>query len=162
MLSIIVAIANNDAIGQGNRLLTYLPNDLKWFKKNTTGKTIIMGRKTFESLPNGALPKRKNIVLSQNADFKPDKCTIVNNFVDIWQHIDAQQENFVIGGAEIYKLFLSKVEKLYITKIHADFPDADVFFPKINFAEWKLLETIENKADEKHKYDFDFLIYERK
>ena len=161
MISIIVAIANNNAIGRGNRLLAYLPKDLKWFKKNTTGKTIVMGRKTFESLPNGALPNRKNVVLSQNVDFKADKCIIVNNFVDIWQHLDNQQENFVIGGAEIYKLFLPKAEKLYITKIYANFPDADVFFPEINFDEWELLETIENKVDEKHKYNFDFLIYER-
>jgi len=160
-ISIIVAIANNNAIGYKNNLLAYLPNDLKWFKNNTLNKTIIMGRKTFESLPNGALPKRKNVILTKNTDFKADNCIIVNNIVDIWQHLDYQQENFIIGGSEVYIQFIDKANKLYITRIHSDF-NADVFFPEINFDNWQLIEKIENKADEKHKYNFDFLIYNKR
>ncbi|MBN2662470.1 MAG: dihydrofolate reductase [Bacteroidales bacterium] len=159
-ISIIVAIANNNAIGFKNNLLTNLPNDLKWFKQNTLNKTIIMGRKTFESLPNGALPKRKNIVLTTNTNFIAENCIIVNKIDDIWQHLDNQSENFIIGGSEIYKQFINQAKKLYITRIYGDF-NADVFFPEINFNNWDLKEKIENKTDEKHKYDYDFFIYER-
>ncbi len=160
MLSIIVAIANRNAIGKSNRLLTHLPKDLKWFKQNTLNKTVLMGRKTYESLPNGALPKRKNIVLSRNVNFEAPNCVILNSFDDLEKYLLPDEENFIIGGAEIYKKLLPKADKLYITKIHADF-DADAFFPKINFDEWKLINKISNKADEKHKFDFDFLEYLR-
>lgn len=159
-ISIIVAIANNNAIGFKNKLLTYLPNDLKWFKKNTLNKTVIMGRKTFESLPTGALPNRKNIVLSKHSNFQAENCIIVNKVDDIWQHLDNQSENFIIGGSKIYKLFINQAKKLYITRIFGDF-NADVFFPEINFKNWVLKEKIENKADQKHKYDYDFYVYER-
>lgn len=159
-ISIIVAIANNNAIGFKNKLLTYLPNDLKWFKKNTLNKTVIMGRKTFESLPTGALPNRKNIVLSKHSNFQAENCIIVNKIDDIWQHIDNQSENFIIGGSNLYKQFINQTKKLYITRIFGDF-NADVFFPEINFKNWVLKEKIENKADQKHKYDYDFYVYER-
>ncbi|MBN2893546.1 MAG: dihydrofolate reductase [Bacteroidales bacterium] len=160
-LSIIVAIANNNAIGKDNNLLAYLSNDLKWFKKNTLDKTVIMGRKTFDSLPNGALPKRTNIVLTRNKDFKAENCIVLDDFQKVFNHLNQDAENFIMGGAEIYRHFLPFVDKLYITRIHADF-DADVFFPEINFDEWNLIEKIENKVDEKHKFDYDFLIYLRK
>lgn len=160
-LSLIVALANNNAIGKGNNLLTYLPNDLKWFKKNTLNKVIIMGRKTFESLPKGALPKRTNIVLTRNKDFNAENCIVLNDFQDVFQHLNPNEENLIIGGAEIYRKFLSVVDKLYITRIYADF-EADVFFPEIDLKGWNLIEKIENKADEKHKYNFDFFVYSRK
>lgn len=159
MLSIIVAIAENNAIGNKGNLLTYLPNDLKWFKKNTTGKTIIMGRKTFESLPNGALPNRKNIVLTNNPDFKAENCLVFNDYLELLENLDTNEDNLIIGGAEIYKLFFPLVDKLFITRIYADF-EADVFFPEINFEDWNLLEKTENKTDERHKFDFDFFVYE--
>ena len=160
MLSIIVAIAENNAIGNKGKLLTYLPGDLKWFKKNTTGKTIMMGRKTFESLPNGALPNRKNIVLSKNKDFSCENCIIFNDYLELLENLDITEEVFIIGGAEIYKLFLPLVKKIYITQIYAKF-DADVFFPEINFNNWKLLEKTENYKDKKHKYNYDFFVYEK-
>ncbi len=159
-LSIIVAIANNNAIGKNNKLLAYLPKDLKWFKKNTLNKTVIMGRKTFQSLPNGALPKRKNIVLTKKDDFKAQNCIVLNEFNKVFDFLNYNDENFIIGGAKIYEQFLPMVDKLYITRIYADLK-ADVFFPEINFNQWSLEEKIENKADKKHKYDFDFLIYSR-
>lgn len=160
-LAIIVAIADNNAIGKDGNLLIYLPKDLKWFKNTTLEHTIIMGRKTFESFPNGALPKRKNIVLTKNKNFFAKNITIINNFDDVWQELDKDNLNFVIGGAEIYKLFLPFAQKLIITRIHKSF-EADTFFPKIDFSEWNLVEKIENKKDEKNPVDFDFLIYERK
>jgi dihydrofolate reductase len=160
-LSIIVAIADNNAIGIENKLLCYLPNDLKWFKKITTNHTIIMGRKTFDSLPNGALPNRRNIVLSHCKQTKYDNCEVVNSLDELFTTINNQDENFVIGGAEIYRLLLPFVNKLYITKIHGTF-EADVFFPEIDFSKWNLLEKIKNKADEKHKFDYDFLLFNKK
>lgn len=160
-LSIIVAMANNNAIGKNNNLLAYLPKDLKWFKKNTLNKTVIMGRKTFQSLPKGALPMRKNIVLTRNVHFKAQNCIVLNDFHKVFDYLNYNNENFVIGGAKIYTLFLPMVDKLYITRIYANLK-ADVFFPMINFKQWSLEEKIENEADKKHKYDFDFLIYSRK
>ncbi len=161
LISIIVAIANNNAIGKNGNLLIYLPEDLKWFKQNTLGHTIIMGRKTFESLPNGALPKRKNIVLSRNRDFYAENIILINSIDEIEKYVAKDEQCFVIGGAEIYKLFLPFAHKLYITRIYKDF-DADVFMPQIDYAEWELKKRIENKADERNKADFDFLVYEKR
>ena len=160
MLSIIVAMAENNAIGNKGNLLTYLPNDLRWFKKNTTGKTVIMGRKTFDSLPNGPLPNRKNIILTKNKNVKIKNCIIYNDYRELLNYLDENKENFIIGGAEIYKLFLPYVEKLYFTRIYANLK-ADVFFPEINLKEWNLIEKIENKTDKKHKYNFDFIVYQK-
>ncbi len=160
-IAIISAIANNNAIGKDGNLLVYLPEDLKWFKKNTLNHTIIMGRKTFESLPNGALPKRKNIVLSRDKNFAAKNCIVVNNIDDVWQYLDNEKDNFVIGGSQIYKLFLPFSHKLIITRIYKDF-EADTFFPEINFEEWELVEKIENKANDRNPVDFDFLTYIKK
>jgi len=159
-LSLIVAIAENNAIGYKNKLLCYLPNDLKWFKKNTTNHTIIMGRKTFESLPNGALPNRRNIVITHSKQTNYNNCEVVNSVEELFTKIKKDDANFVIGGAEIYNLLLPFVNKLYITKIYGTF-EADVFFPEIDFNKWNLLEKIENKADEKHSFDYDFLIFDK-
>lgn len=159
-IALIVAIAENNAIGKEGNLLIHLSEDLKWFKKNTVDHTIIMGRKTFESLPNGALPKRKNIILSRNKNFKAENCIVVNDFEELEKYVNSEELCFVIGGAEIYRLFLPIADKMYITKIHSNF-DADTFFPEIDFSEWREIEKIENKADEKNKVDFDFLILSR-
>ncbi len=159
-ISIIVAIAENNAIGFNNQLLCYLPNDLKWFKKNTNGRKVIMGRNTFLSLPNGALPNRENIVITDKNELF-ENCKIVNSIEQAITNFDLENENFIIGGASVYKQFLPMANKLYITKIKHNF-EADAFFPEIDINIWKNIEIIENKADEKHKYDYDFLIYEKK
>jgi len=158
-ISIIVAIAENNAIGYNNQLLCYLPNDLKWFKKNTNGRKVIMGRNTFLSLPNGALPNRENIVITDK-DEVFENCKIVNSLEQAILNFDLENENFIIGGASIYKQFLPMANKLYITKIKHNF-EADAFFPEIDLNLWKLVEKIENKIDEKHKFEYDFLIYEK-
>jgi len=158
-ISIIVAIAENNAIGYNNQLLCYLPNDLKWFKKNTNGRRVIMGRNTFLSLPNGALPNRENIVITDKAE-SFENCKIVNSLEQAILNFDLENENFIIGGASIYKQFLPMANKLYITKIKHNF-EADAFFPEIDLNLWKLVEKIENKIDEKHNFEYDFLIYEK-
>lgn len=159
-IALIVVVAENNAIGKNGNLLIHLSADLKWFKKNTVGHTVIMGRKTFETLPNGALPNRKNIILSKNTNFIAENCIVVSSLEQVEKYVDTEELCFVIGGAEIYKLFLPFADKLYITKIHSSF-DADTYFPKLDFSEWKEIEKTENKADEKNLVDFDFLIYNR-
>lgn len=122
MLSIIVAKAQNNIIGKDNKLLWHIPEDLKRFKDLTTGHTIIMGRKTFESLGR-VLPNRKHIVFTQNSDFKvnDENVKIVHSMLEIQEYIENKEENFVIGGAMIYNLLMPYVNKMYITEIHKDF-----------------------------------------
>ena len=158
-ISIIVVIANKNAIGKDNKLLCHLPNDLKWFKKNTLNHNIIMGRNTFLSLPKGALPKRINIVLTDKPDDNFENCIMAHSIEEAKKHFDKEKENFIIGGASIYKQFLPMANKLYLTRIKHDF-DADAFFPEINFDDWKLIHKIDNNIDEKNKYKHSFLIYE--
>src|SRR5574344_715098 len=119
MLSIIVAVAKNNVIGKDNKLIWHLPEDLKRFKKLTTGHTIIMGRKTFESLGK-VLPERKHLVFSQNPDFKVDNenVEIVHYMLQIQQYIESEEETFVIGGAMIYNLLMPYVKKMYVTQIN--------------------------------------------
>ena len=161
-ISIIVAIGENNEIGRNNDLLCHLPADLKRFKELTTGHTIVMGRKTFESLPKGALPNRKNIVLTRNKNLSFNNCQMYASLPEI---IDNQKDNadlFIIGGGSIYKQALPLANKLYLTKIHAAFDDADAFFPEINYEKWEEINREEHKADEKHAYNYTFLMYKRK
>ena len=137
MLSTIVAIANNNVIGKDNKLIWHLPEDLKRFKQITTGKNIIMGRKTFESLGR-VLPNRKHIILCNDMemDIDNENVEILDDISKLDKYINSDEENFVIGGATIYKLLMPYVNKLYITKINHDF-EGDVYFPEIKEAEWK-------------------------
>ena len=153
MLSIIVAKAKNNVIGKDNKLLWHLPKDLKRFKELTTGHTIIMGRKTFESLGR-VLPNRKHIVLSNNPDFKvkDENVKIVHSIDEIKTYIDDKEENFVIGGAMIYNLLMPYVTKMYITEIDKDF-EGDSVFPPVDLNKWKETNRIKNQ-DENIEYDF--------
>lgn len=161
MLSIIVAKAKNNIIGKDNKLLWHLPEDLKRFKELTTGHTIIMGRKTFESLGK-ILPNRKHVVFTQNPDFKVDdeNVQIVHSMLEIKEYIDNDEENFVIGGAMIYSLLMPHVTKMYVTEINKDF-EGDTFFPKINLDIWKETRREKGTQDEDNKFDYDFVTYER-
>ncbi len=152
MLSIIVAKAKNNVIGKDNQLIWHLPNDLKRFKKLTTGHTIIMGRKTFESLGR-ILPNRKQVILSKNKEFNIDNenVEIVNDILELKQYIDSNEESFVIGGAAVYKLLMPKVSKMYITEIDKEF-DGDVFFSEIDMKEWKITYTEPGPEDEKNDF----------
>ena len=161
-ISIIAAIAEHNAIGYKNRLLCYLSADLKHFKKLTTGHTVIMGRRTFESLPNGALPKRTNIVISNTLHQPIDNSFIVKKTLEtaIISCID-DDEIFFIGGSSIYKQSMKLANTLYITKIHAEFK-ADRFFPVIDEKEWKIVDIQDFNKDEKNQYDYSFIKYQRK
>jgi len=169
-ISIIVAIDLDNAIGADNKLLYWLPNDLKRFKQLTTGNTIIMGRKTYDSLPKGPLPNRRNIVISRNKNLSI-------NGADVFQSLNEaisdcreremlgytqSKEIYIIGGASIYKQAFNIAHRLCITLVEAHSDNADTFFPEINPDEWKISSCEEYKIDEKHKYNYKFIDYIRK
>jgi dihydrofolate reductase len=154
MLSIIVAKAKNNIIGKDNKLLWNIPEDLKRFKKLTTGHVIIMGRKTFESIGR-VLPDRKHIIFSQNRGLKYDdeNVEVVHSMLEIKEYIDNDEENFVIGGAMIYNLLMPHVSKMYVTEIDKDF-EGDAFFPKINEDIWEVVEEERGLVDENSNLNF--------
>lgn len=162
MLSIIVAVANKQVIGKDNQLIWHLPEDLKRFKKLTTGHTIIMGRKTFESLGR-ILPNRKHVILCNDAqlNIQDENVEILEDIYLLKPYIESQEEYFVIGGATIYKLLMPYTQKMYITKIHEDF-EGDVYFPEIKEQEWKIIQTEKGLKDNKNPYDYEYITYERK
>ena len=162
MLSTIVAIANNNVIGKDNKLIWHLPEDLKRFKQITTGKNIIMGRKTFESLGR-VLPNRKHIILCNDMemDIDNENVEILDDISKLDKYINSDEENFVIGGATIYKLLMPYVNKLYITKINEDFV-GDVYFPEIKEEEWKEISKEKGLKNDKNPYDYEYIIYVRK
>ena len=161
MLSIVVAKAKNNIIGKENNLIWHLPEDLKHFKEITTGHTIIMGRKTFESLGR-VLPNRKHIIFSQNPDFKVnnENVEVVHSLLQIQDLIEGKEEAFVIGGAMIYNLLMPYVTKMYVTEIDKEF-EGDTFFPKINTEIWKETSREKGKKDEKNNLDYEFVTYEK-
>ncbi len=161
MLSIIVAVAENNVIGKDNKLIWHLPEDLKRFKKLTTGHTIIMGRKTFESLGR-VLPNRKHVILCNDMELniEDENVEVLEDISMLKQYIDSTEENFVIGGATIYKLLLPYANKIYLTLIHEKF-EGDVFFPEIDEREWKIVETEKGLKDEKNPYDYEYITYTR-
>ncbi len=162
MLSIIVAKAKNNIIGKENKLIWKLPEDLKRFKELTTGHTIIMGRKTFESLGR-VLPNRKHIIFSQNPELKIDdeNVQVVHSMLEIQEYIENKEENFVIGGAMIYNLLMPYVTKMYVTEINQEF-EGDAFFPKINPEMWEEVSREKGIKNEENPLDFDYVVYKRK
>lgn len=162
MLSIIVAIANNNVIGKDNKLIWHLPEDLKRFKKLTTGHTIIMGRKTFESLGR-ILPNRKHVILCNDANLniENENVEVLSDISMLDKYIESEEENFVIGGATIYKLLLPKAQKLYITKLNENF-EGDAFFPEIKEEEWKVVSKEQGIQNESNPYDYEYINYVRR
>ena len=155
-------VDQNNGIGKDGDLLCHLPNDLKHFKKITTGHTIIMGRKTYESLPKGALPNRINIVItSDNADNYPG-CIVARSVDEAILLTKDKEKVFIIGGGKIYSSTLHLANKLYLTRIHHKFKDADTFFPEIDFNNWELIEEEKHKADDKHLYDYSSTTFIKK
>lgn len=161
MFTIIAAVAKNNAIGKDNKLLWHLPEDLKRFKKITTGHTIIMGRKTFESLPK-VLPDRHHIVITRNKSFKVEdnRVTVVNSIEDLLDLLKKNEEYFVIGGAEVYKQLLPYVEKIYLTSIDKGF-NADAFFPDIDYKAWSIVEKTEYQKNGKNLLPYRFITLKR-
>ena len=162
MLSIIVAKAKNNVIGKNNELIWKLPEDLKRFKELTMGHTIIMGRKTFESLGR-VLPNRKHIIFSQNPDFKvnDENVEIVHSMLQIQEYIEDKEEHFVIGGAMIYNLLMPYVTKMYVTQIDREF-EGDAFFPRIDENTWEVVERTEVMEDENSHLKYEYITYKRK
>ncbi|MDR1682444.1 MAG: dihydrofolate reductase [Candidatus Symbiothrix sp.] len=161
IISIIVATGKNNEIGQNGGLLCHLPDDLKRFKEITTGKPIVMGRRTFDSLPKGALPNRRNIVISRNPYLKIENAEVYSSLDYALLKLKDEEEVFIIGGAQIYKQILSDADKLYLTKIHANFPAADAFFPPVDYRIWHEVNRETYPADERHLFGFTFLELER-
>lgn len=160
MLSIIVAKSKNNVIGKNNKLIWHIPDDLKRFKTLTTGHTIIMGRKTFESIGR-VLPNRIHIVLTRDKNYKinNENVQVVTNISEIDKFINDKNENFVIGGESIYKALIDKCQKLYITQINQDF-DGDAYFPEINDNKFKIIEQIKGPKDE-NNFDYYYITYQR-
>lgn len=160
-LSIIVAIARNRGIGFENKLLYWLPNDLKRFKALTTGHTVIMGRKTFESLPKGALPNRRNIVLSRQEGISFAGAECFPSLEAALAQCKEEEEIFIMGGASLYKEAMPVADRLYITQIDDASKEADAFFPEIKEEEWKETGRENHQTDEKHLYPYSFIDYSR-
>ncbi len=168
MISIISAIGNNNEIGRKNDLLWNMPADMKHFRETTSGHTVVMGQRTFESLGVGAdgtpgkpLPNRRNIVITLDQTFKREGVEVVHSVEELLRLIKAiDEEVFVIGGGQIYKLMIKHADRLYITHVNASFPDADTFFPEID-SSWKQVSREEHPRDEKNAYPYAFSIYEK-
>ena len=157
-ITIIVAAAENNAIGKNNDLIWSLPDDLKRFKRLTSGHCIIMGRKTFDSFP-GLLPNRKHIVISKKSkSYFSEEVIVVNNFEDAIKATNDDQNPFIIGGGQIYNLAMKYSDTIELTRVHEEF-EADTFFPKINEDEWELINEEKNEMDERHKYSFTYKTY---
>ena len=159
MISIIVAIAENYAIGKKGDLLCHMPADLKHFKEITSGKTVMMGERTFFSLPKHPLPNRRNIVLTDVAGKTFEGAEAVYSIDEMVKLINGEEEAFVIGGGMVYRQMMPRADKLYITHIHNSWEDADTFFPEIKESEWKLLSAERHEADEKNPYAYTFAEY---
>lgn len=160
-ISIIAAVADNGAIGKNNDLIWRLPNDLKRFKQLTDGHTIVMGRRTFESLPKGALPNRKNVVMTSMPEAIGTSAFVCTSWEEMLDLTEKDPEVFIIGGASVYRDALETANRMYLTRVHGEF-DADVFFPEIDYNEWEEVFREDRKADEKHPYDYTFIDYIRK
>ena len=159
MLNLIVAIAENNAIGKAGDLLCHMPSDLQYFKRQTSGCTVIMGERTFFSLPKHPLPNRRNIVLSDRTDFTFENTEVVNSIPEAQAAIAPDEQAFIIGGGMVYRQFLPLVDKLYITHIHHSWEDADTFFPTIDTSVWSVAERSELQTDPETGYTFEFVKY---
>lgn len=160
-LSIIVAMAKNHMIGKDNKMPWHLPDDLKYFKAQTLNKPVIMGRKTFESLGSRPLPNRPNLVISRNADYVAGGAQVFGSVEAALASVNDHAEVMIIGGAQIYAQWLDRVDQLLITEVDAS-PEGDAFFPPIDHQAWLEVSRQHHGADEKHRYAFDFVCYQKR
>jgi dihydrofolate reductase len=161
MISIIVAVSENYGIGKDNELLWHIPDDLKRFKNLTYGQSVIMGKKTWESLPKKPLPGRKNIVLTDDPDECIDCCITAYSIEDALGKCGKDEKVFIIGGGSVYRQFMPLADRLYITHIHKKAP-ADTFFPEIDPLIWESIEKEEHEEDGKDNPSYTYTIYQRK
>jgi len=157
-INIIAAVARNRAIGQENKLIYWLPNDLKRFKALTTGHTIVMGRRTFESLPKGALPNRRNVVLSASVKELPG-CEVFPTLDAALQSCRPDEDIYIIGGASVYEQALPLADRLCLTEVDDVPQKADAFFP--DYSDWHVVTKEAHPKDERHAFEYAFVDYER-
>ena len=164
-ISIIVAVGSNNAIGKNNSLIWHLPADMKFFKEKTSGHCIITGRKNYESIPEKFRPlvNRTNIIITRQKNYQAPGTTITGSIEEAITKAEQTGDNeiFIIGGGDIFSQSLHLADTIYLTKIEEAF-DADVFFPELDPNQWKEVSRVKGTKDEKNKYDFTFLVYERK
>jgi len=158
-INIVVAIAANNAIGKNNKLLWHLPKDLKHFKQLTTGHTVIMGRKTFDSVGK-PLPNRRNIVVTRQ-NIQIEGCEVVNSLDAALESAKGEAEVDIVGGAEIYRQAMPLTNFIYLTIVHQDF-EADTFFPEIDKNQWQEIDREDHQTDEKHAFPFSFITLKRR
>lgn len=158
-ITLIVAAAENNAIGKDNQMLWHLPDDFKYFKQHTLDHSVVMGRKTYESIGK-PLPQRRNIVLTRDQRWLADDVDVANALSDILTYCRDEREIFIIGGAAIYEQTLPLAQKILLTRVHTS-PAGDTFFPELPKAEWKKVSEDKHAQDERHAYDFTFEVWER-
>lgn len=165
VISLIAAVSSNKAIGKNNDLPWKLPDDMKYFMETTKGHHVIMGRKNYESIPDKfrPLPNRTNIVVTRQENFKAPGCIVVNSIEKALEisKANGELETFIIGGAEIYKQGLASTQRMYLTEINAKI-EGDTYFPDYSENDWIETSRIPHDTDERHQYEFDFVIYEKK
>ncbi|MFD0862809.1 dihydrofolate reductase [Sungkyunkwania multivorans] len=159
-ITIIAAADENNAIGKDNDLIWHLSDDLKHFKELTKGHHVIMGRKTFESMPS-ALPNRTNVVITRRTDYSPENTIVVNSLKEALKVSQSDKQPFIIGGGEIYKQAMEFANRIELTRVHHEF-EADTYFPEINESIWKVVDEKFHPKDEKHLFEFTFIRYERR
>jgi dihydrofolate reductase len=160
IISIIAGMDKNRLIGQGNRLPWRLPADMKHFRRHTLGKPVLMGRKTFESIGK-PLPKRTNIILTHDRDYQAEGCVVTHSIEEALDATSDCEEIMIIGGASIYKLFLPRTERLYLTYIHDCF-EGDIYFPAFNLTDWQEVKRVDCQPDEKNPHPYSFLFLHRR
>ena len=160
MITIIAAVAENNALGKDNTLVWHLPDDFKRFKQLTTGHYIIMGRKTFESFPK-PLPNRTHIIVTRQKNYAPEGCIVVHSIEAGISKCPKDEEVFIIGGGEIYKQSLPFTDKIELTCVHGNV-EADTYFPEINYNDWELVFEEVHKKDDRHNFDFTFQTFLKK
>jgi dihydrofolate reductase len=159
-LSLVVAASSNNVIGRDGGLPWHLPDDLRQFKRLTTGKAVIMGRSTYESIGR-PLPDRRNIVMTRNADYVADGCDVVSSVSEAIDAVEGAEEAMIIGGGQVYRDFLPLADRIYLTRVQAEV-EGDTYFPEIDEATWRLVSSEHHGADEKHRYAFDVMVFERR
>ncbi len=164
IVSLIAAVAENMVIGKNNDLPWNLPDDMKYFMQTTKTHHVIMGRKNYESIPEKfrPLPNRRNIVITRQQNFQAPGCDVVHSLDDALSiaQKNNEAEVFIIGGAEIFKQGMKFTQRMYLTEIHAEV-EGDIYFPPFDKTEWKEISRTHHNEDERHKYAFDFVLYER-
>jgi dihydrofolate reductase len=160
IISLIWAMADNRVIGIENRLPWKLPADMQWFRQQTMGKPIVMGRKTFESFGARPLPGRKNIIITRDENYAAEDCIVVHSIDDALAACNDADEIMIIGGASFYEQMLPRADRLYVTQVHAELA-GDAWFPEFDLSRWKEIERKDYGADEKNPYAYSFIIYSR-